>query len=91
MCFSCDEPFPLGQILAKVLGRSLISDKGWIEHCASSVITGRAGKAIGDVSTRRRSLKGRFREIRKVKRHPFMKRTVFTLRRQSHMLGGGAT
>ena len=76
-----------------LLGRSLISEKGWVEHCASAVAAGRLGKAIGDVSSRRRSLKGRFRELLQLKRHRFMKRTVFTLRRQSHAVavrpGGG--
>ena len=28
MCFSCDEPFPLGQILARVLGRFLYQRQG---------------------------------------------------------------
>ena len=45
-----------------------------MEHCA--VTAGRLGKATGDVSSRRRSLKGRFCELLNVKRHRFMKRTV---------------
>ena len=87
LCSSCHKPLPSGQILARVLGRSLISEKGWVEHCASAVTAGRLGKATGDVSSRRRSLKGRFRKLLNVKRHRFMKRAVFIFRRQSPVCG----
>ena len=88
LCLTCHEPLSDS---CESPGRSLISEKGWVEHCASAVSAGRWGKTAGDVSSRRRSLEGRFRELLKVKRHPFVKRTVFTLRKQSHVGGGGAT
>ena len=62
---------PQVHILARVLGRPLISEKGWVEHCASAVTAGRLGKATGDVSSRGRSLKGHFRELLKVKTTSF--------------------
>ena len=68
LCLTCHEPNASGQILARLPGRSPISEKGWVEHCASAVTAGRLGKATGVVC-----------ELLKVKRHLFMKRTVFTL------------
>ena len=82
---------PTSQILARVLGMPLISDKGWVEHCASASLSGRVRKASGDVARVRRSLKGRFRETIKVKWHPFKKRTIYTLRRRSHLCSAGVT
>ena len=57
--------------------------KGRVELCAA-VAGGRLSKATGDVSSRRRFLKGRCCEILELKRHPLMKLTVVTLRRRSH-------
>ena len=77
--------------MARVLGRSLFSERGWARHCSDAMATGRVGKAVGDFTARRRSAKVRLGKTSVAKRHPFKKRTVFKTRRRTHVSGGGAT
>ena len=74
------------QMLARDLGRSLFSDQGAGRALRGRHRGGRQSKATGDVSSRRRFLKGRCCEILEVKRHPLMKLTG-----DGRTRGGGAT
>ena len=78
-----------GQVLARVLGRSLFSERNWARHCSEAMATGRVGKAVGDFTARRRSAKVRLGKTSVAKGHVFKKRTVFTTRRRTHMSGVG--
>ena len=83
--------FHPAQVLARVLGCSLFSERCWARHCSDAMATGRLGKAVGDFTARRRSTKVRLDNTIVAKRHAFKKRTVFTTRRRTHLSGGGAT
>ena len=74
-----------GQVLARVLGRSLFSERGWARYCGGAMATGHVNKAVGDFTARRRSAKTRLAKTSAAKRH------AFTTRRRTHMSGGGAT
>ena len=41
-----------GQVLARVLGRPLFSERGWPRHCSDAMATGRVGKAVGEFTLR---------------------------------------
>ena len=78
-----------GQVLARVLGRSLLSERNWAQHYSDAMATWRVGKAVGDFTARRRSAKVRLGKTSVAKRHAFKKRTVFTTRRRTHMTAMG--
>ena len=74
-----------GQVLARVLGRSLFRKGSWVRHCIASKTTTRGGKAVSDFTARRRSAKVRLVKTSVAKRHALEKRTVFTTRRRTHI------
>ena len=74
--------------MARVLWRSLFSERSWPRHCSDAMATGRVGKAVGDFTARRRSAKVRLGKTSVAKRHACKMRTVFTKRRKTQMSGG---
>ena len=78
-----------GQVLARVLGRPLFSERGRARHCSDAMATERVGQAVGNFTARRRSAKVRLGKTSVAKRHASKKRTVFTTRRRTRMSGGG--
>ena len=72
-----------GQVLARVLWRSLFGERGWVRHCSDAMATGRVDK-VGDFMARGRSTKVRLGKTSVAKRHAFKMRTVFTTRWRTH-------
>ena len=70
-----------GQVLARVLGAPLFSERGWARHCSDATATGRVSKAVGDFTARP--------TLASVKRAAWGKRAA--TRQRTHMSGGGAT
>ena len=67
----------LGQVLARVLGRLLFSERGWARYCGDAM-----------VKARRPSGRTRLGKTSAAERHAFKKRTLFTTRRRTQMSGG---
>ena len=77
--------FHPAQVLARVVGRSLFSERCWARHCSDAMATGAGGQGVGDFTARRRSAKVHLSKTSVAKRHAFKKRTVFT----AHRAAGG--
>ena len=74
-----------GQVLARGLGGSLFSERGWARHCSDAMATRRVSKAVGNFTACRRSAKVRLGKTSVAKTHALKKRTACSQRAGRHM------